>query len=1199
MAKESQMEKPKPFNKEKKHKQKCKKHQHKPKHVIKELGNNLNSQVPDHEKQSVRVAIRKDGKLKQHIERDELQGQQKTCELEGLQNIQQKKSKGLELARKMQKLERQQKGKSQDKARSQEECEQSSGYIEQQQIDETNECQQRARAQEQKDKGEKKKHKHKNKGVERDQKTIEHKHHQNAEGEELQQGEKEQEQQRNDEEIPQQPNCKKFKAQESEFEQISKQELEQRPKADEPNCFLESQVAELQDGIQKLSILDCQQLAHQIYYIPSPTEQNNIMLDFGNRQKVEIVFRKREIIEPTRLQKSQELVGVHKSIERQEKSKQQDLERQQKFPAVQMLQNQYELACLQKAQEIEPKKTAIKSKPSVDVQEKQKVQPFYQNQELECLQRAMEIARQHNVKGAPASGVDVKDELKSQPQAQVVELQQKSHDLEGQQRVMVAECQYKTQELACLQRAMEIELQHKPPEAEQQPVVLKVKQKLQQKDPKDEERQQLECLARAMEIERQHKVQYVERKPMLIKKKNDPEHKEKKGIQNAPKTPVVGMPKSEIVGCNYKAGEIMYLQQLEAINQQNVQNYSIQQNAYLRESQQMAQQRPQSAQEIEHRQQRAVEVSHQQRAQVVDRPPMGMQVQCEAKRKTKKNDKQEHKIKAFERQKKSHELQLEHEVERQQKHQQGALEWDRQQRTKHVKYERKALELHPQQIQKGEEGLQKVKGEERQEQKLLKKKTKELNRQRAKEIKRSQRGGEIETEVKAQELKAAQRATEVELQRKCWEKERQQKAKEQEGLRSVAESEHQQQNNNLQKYSDLSQKFKAMEPKNSERSQNKAIKLEIKKQEKQDVKNYIKREKKHTDQERKHKPKNKNQAQVPSEDEEFDEKRAHRVINISGLRNARKGWIVKLPKYVIERWNKLPLGSEVGTVRIVRPPTNRADTSPAVLLKMSEAALNADIFNPIPSMHVLENIPAQQHNAAVYGERSNGKFGIRARVVNRLDGRPAEVDQVYLDMKKRERLQLEANQRTIGILDVLPPRFLPVSDHPENIEHRKKKKAAGKRVRSNKTVVMDMLFDAFEKHQYYKLNDLVNLTNQPVNYLKSILREYCTFNTKDPHKYMWELKTEYRRYLEEDNEKSKNRSKAKKELPQSMRTSLHGKTTKSVSESDDDGEFESVGSSNEGGSSDKETSKPNSQIPDMWLDPEKLEEVKQERNASF
>ena len=34
----------------------------------------------------------------------------------------------------------------------------------------------------------------------------------------------------------------------------------------------------------------------------------------------------------------------------------------------------------------------------------------------------------------------------------------------------------------------------------------------------------------------------------------------------------------------------------------------------------------------------------------------------------------------------------------------------------------------------------------------------------------------------------------------------------------------------------------------------------------------------------------------------------------------------------------------------------------------------------------------------------------------------------------------------------------------------------------------------------------------PQQYLKEFLNEMCVYNTKPPHKFMWELKPEYRHY---------------------------------------------------------------------------------------
>lgn len=48
------------------------------------------------------------------------------------------------------------------------------------------------------------------------------------------------------------------------------------------------------------------------------------------------------------------------------------------------------------------------------------------------------------------------------------------------------------------------------------------------------------------------------------------------------------------------------------------------------------------------------------------------------------------------------------------------------------------------------------------------------------------------------------------------------------------------------------------------------------------------------------------------------------------------------------------------------------------------------------------------------------------------------------------------------------------------IEYEERKKAEGKKARDDKDVVLDMIFAAFEKHQYYNIKDLVTKTRQPV-----------------------------------------------------------------------------------------------------------------------
>ncbi|KNC81849.1 hypothetical protein SARC_05854 [Sphaeroforma arctica JP610] len=67
-----------------------------------------------------------------------------------------------------------------------------------------------------------------------------------------------------------------------------------------------------------------------------------------------------------------------------------------------------------------------------------------------------------------------------------------------------------------------------------------------------------------------------------------------------------------------------------------------------------------------------------------------------------------------------------------------------------------------------------------------------------------------------------------------------------------------------------------------------------------------------------------------------------------------------------------------------------------------------------------------------------------------------------------------------------------------------------KRVRIEESDLEELLFKAFEEHQYYALKDLVNITNQPQEFVKTTLRKLCVYHQKGKHKNLYELKPEYR-----------------------------------------------------------------------------------------
>ncbi|CAH8587845.1 unnamed protein product [Schistosoma turkestanicum] len=145
--------------------------------------------------------------------------------------------------------------------------------------------------------------------------------------------------------------------------------------------------------------------------------------------------------------------------------------------------------------------------------------------------------------------------------------------------------------------------------------------------------------------------------------------------------------------------------------------------------------------------------------------------------------------------------------------------------------------------------------------------------------------------------------------------------------------------------------------------------------------------------------------------------------------------------------------------------------------------------------------------------RYSRRLSLFGRVNSRAECRPPPNTR-YM-MLKAQQLKAKNRPRHEVCLLYEPVRnYKPVSNHVNNIEYENRKKAEGKNLRREKEDVLQDLFKAFERHQYYSIKDLVVLTKQPLAYLTEILKEIAIFNTHIPHKNMWELKPEYRHYTQ-------------------------------------------------------------------------------------
>uniref|UniRef100_A0ABK0LKU9 General transcription factor IIF subunit 2 n=1 Tax=Rattus norvegicus TaxID=10116 RepID=A0ABK0LKU9_RAT len=204
-------------------------------------------------------------------------------------------------------------------------------------------------------------------------------------------------------------------------------------------------------------------------------------------------------------------------------------------------------------------------------------------------------------------------------------------------------------------------------------------------------------------------------------------------------------------------------------------------------------------------------------------------------------------------------------------------------------------------------------------------------------------------------------------------------------------------------------------------------------------------------------------------------------LDLTGAKQNTGVWLVKVPKYLSQQWAKAPGRGEVGKLRIAK---NQGRTEVSFTLNEDLANIHdiggkpASVSAPREHPFVLQSVGGQ--TLTVFTESSSDKLSLEGIVVQRAECRPAASEN-YMKLK---RLQIEESSKPVRLsqqLDkVVTTNYKPVANHQYNIEYERKKKEDGKRARADKQHVLDMLFSAFEKHQYYNLKDLVDITKQPV-----------------------------------------------------------------------------------------------------------------------
>ncbi|KAA0195200.1 hypothetical protein HAZT_HAZT003587 [Hyalella azteca] len=201
-----------------------------------------------------------------------------------------------------------------------------------------------------------------------------------------------------------------------------------------------------------------------------------------------------------------------------------------------------------------------------------------------------------------------------------------------------------------------------------------------------------------------------------------------------------------------------------------------------------------------------------------------------------------------------------------------------------------------------------------------------------------------------------------------------------------------------------------------------------------------------------------------------------RTLDVSNV--GQEVWLVKVPKFIRESWSANSGDHEVGRLRVVKHPGQRA---PTITFSMNEALVAA---NKLPREHKFISHDIKQCLGKLEGGPADGAAGqynisFEGQVVRKYECQPV-MDDNYLKLKLETKRAAATPARQAIAIERPANVYKPKSFHPHKVAQERQKESEGKKAREDKDKVLEVLFNAFEKHQYYNIKDLQKITRQPI-----------------------------------------------------------------------------------------------------------------------
>ncbi|KAL7748926.1 hypothetical protein RI367_005574 [Sorochytrium milnesiophthora] len=226
-------------------------------------------------------------------------------------------------------------------------------------------------------------------------------------------------------------------------------------------------------------------------------------------------------------------------------------------------------------------------------------------------------------------------------------------------------------------------------------------------------------------------------------------------------------------------------------------------------------------------------------------------------------------------------------------------------------------------------------------------------------------------------------------------------------------------------------------------------------------------------------------------------------------RAATKIWLVKVPRWLAERWEDSQLdGQEVAKLQLTQLPGEQPDCQIVLPDTPQNQGMPKHLQLKIQNTEVL--------NTFTFSEGSDGRAAaIEGTVYHEAAIMPALSDE-FKRLSKTRALKAAKPTRMVKLVDqttVNRAQALTGTSKKGDIYSRSfgkpKNDPDNRRERMDKAELIDLLLTLFAEYPYWKMKGLLDRTKQPHAHLRATLDSVAKLNKNGPYNGMYNLKPEF------------------------------------------------------------------------------------------